>query len=233
MNEQERFKLLGTYRTPRFKYGAVVTCALRGPVKIVGLTAARIPWPKCRSGKRARAIILYGDLARAVRKESAKAIAYWFGVGTDTVWKWRKALGVAAVNEGTSELFSRLAPETVQGDKATSGLAKVQSSPERAAKIANTKRGKPRPASTIEAMRRANLGKKMSDEARAKMSEAAKRSGARPPAVSGPPWSAAEGALLGTMSDSDVAERIGRSVGAVRGRRYLVGVARNRPLALS
>jgi hypothetical protein len=67
MTEKDRFKLLfGPYRTPRFKYGDVVTCEIRGDVKIVGLTAARIPWPKCRSGKRSRAIILYGALAEGV-----------------------------------------------------------------------------------------------------------------------------------------------------------------------
>jgi hypothetical protein len=43
------------YRTPRFEYGEVVTCEMRGDVKMVGLTAARIPWPKCPTGKRCRA----------------------------------------------------------------------------------------------------------------------------------------------------------------------------------
>ena len=44
MHHGIRFKLhFGPYRTPRFKYGAVVQDALRGEVKIVGLTAGRIP----------------------------------------------------------------------------------------------------------------------------------------------------------------------------------------------
>jgi hypothetical protein len=35
----DRFKLLfGPYRTPRFRYGDVVFCEMRGEVKIVGLT---------------------------------------------------------------------------------------------------------------------------------------------------------------------------------------------------
>src|ERR1019366_1111959 len=87
--------LLGTYRTPRFKYGATVTCASRGQVQVVGLSNGRIAWPKCHAGQRARAIILYGQLAEAVRRESAAAVAHWFGVGMFTVWTWRKALGVA------------------------------------------------------------------------------------------------------------------------------------------
>jgi hypothetical protein len=51
MHEADRYKLLGTYKTPRFRYGTVVTCEIRGEVKIAGLTNARIPWPKCRSSK--------------------------------------------------------------------------------------------------------------------------------------------------------------------------------------
>jgi hypothetical protein len=38
-------KLLGKYKTPRFKLGAVVNCARRGDLRIVGLSAGPIPWP--------------------------------------------------------------------------------------------------------------------------------------------------------------------------------------------
>src|SRR5262249_43247992 len=69
-------KLLGTYRTPRFEYGDVVTCARRGDVRIVGLSEAPIPWPigQTLPRGRARALVLYGDLAGAVRRESAEAV---------------------------------------------------------------------------------------------------------------------------------------------------------------
>jgi hypothetical protein len=80
MHELDRVKLLGKYRTPRFRYGAVVTCAIRGKVKIVALTDGRIPWPKCQMPNGPLAIILYGALADAVRRESVEAIKYWFGV---------------------------------------------------------------------------------------------------------------------------------------------------------
>ena len=225
MHESDRVKLLGKYCTPRFKYGAVVACAIRGPVKIVGLTNARIPWPKCRSGKRARAIILYGALADAVRRESAQAVAYWFGVGMDSVWKWRKALGVERVNEGTSDLLSRWSPETVQSDEATRKRMPTLKSPDRAEKIAAAKRGKPRPPHVIEAMAKANRRQKLPMAQRRKMSEAHKRRGTRPPAVQGLPWKAEEDALLGTMKDADVGERIGRSESAVSDRRYTLNVA--------
>jgi len=51
------------FLTPRFRYAAIAICAIHGPVKFVGLNAGRIPWPKCRTGKRSRAIILDGRLA--------------------------------------------------------------------------------------------------------------------------------------------------------------------------
>lgn len=118
MDDINRFKLLGKYRTPRFKYGDIVTCAILGDVKIVGLTDARIPWPKCRSGKCARAFPLYGDLIEAVKRESGQAIMHWFGVGETTVGKWRQALGVERRTTGTSALHARWVAETVQSDKA-------------------------------------------------------------------------------------------------------------------
>jgi hypothetical protein len=226
MHEHDRFKLLfGPYRTPRFKYGDVVTCEMRGDVKIVGLTAARILWPKCRTGKRSRAIILYGALAEAVRRESAQAVEYWWGVGSDTVWKWRKALGVDRVTEGTTALLSRWAPETIQSAEANRRREPTLKSPERAAKIAAKLRGKPRPKHVIKALIKANKGRKLSGNHRRKMSEAHKRRGTIPPAMAGPHWTSEEDALLGTMKDRDVAARIGRSESAVSERRYVLGVA--------
>ena len=44
MHETQRFQLLGTYRTPRFKLGQMVTCAIRGDVVIVGISDAPIAW---------------------------------------------------------------------------------------------------------------------------------------------------------------------------------------------
>lgn len=43
---------------------------------------------------------------------------YWWGAHSDTVWRWRKALGVDRVTDGTSALLSRWAPETVQSAEA-------------------------------------------------------------------------------------------------------------------
>ena len=38
------------YRTPRIKYGSIVQDEVRGPVQIVGMTDAAIPWPIGRMG---------------------------------------------------------------------------------------------------------------------------------------------------------------------------------------
>jgi hypothetical protein len=224
MHEQEHVKLLRKYHTPRFKYGTTVNCTIRGPVKIVGLTDAPIPWPKCRSGKRSRAIILYGALAKAVKRESARAVAYWFGVGRFTVCMWRKALGVGRYTEGTSALLSRMAPKTCQSIEANRKRAPSLRSPERAAKIGAAKRGIPTPDHVKEAIARANRGRKSTQQTRLKMSEAHKRRGTIPPAMRGPRWTVEDHALLGTMKDKDVADRIGRPLGAVQARRYVFGI---------
>ena len=141
-----------------------------------------------------------------------------------TVWTWRKALGVGRKTEGTSALHSRWSPDTVQSEKANKEREPTLKSPERAAKIAAAKRGKPRPQYVIEARREATIGRKASKKARKKMSAAHKRRGTRPPAA-GVPWSDAEDALLGNMKDADVAAQTGRTLVAVSGRRYLLGVA--------
>src|SRR5262245_35251072 len=89
MTESDRFKLLrGPYKTPRFRYGQSVFCEHRGYVAIAGLRDLPIPWPTCRVGKRSRALILFADLARAVRRESAQAVALAWGVGLFSVWLW-------------------------------------------------------------------------------------------------------------------------------------------------
>jgi hypothetical protein len=39
-------------------------------------------------------LLVEEELARAVRSEAAAALRYWWGVGSDAVWSWRKVLGV-------------------------------------------------------------------------------------------------------------------------------------------
>jgi hypothetical protein len=218
MNDPDRFQLLGTYTTPRFRYGQVVFCQVRGEVVITGLHEAPIPWPLCRKGRERPALLVYEGLAKAVRRESAIAICHHWGVTPQTVSKWRKALGVGPNNHGTLRLRREYSREPAAVLALQKACAKAKD-PLRCAKIALAKRGKPQPRHVIEAMRKANLGRSPSAETRQKLSEAARRRGTRPPAPHRP-WEAWEEALLGVLPDEEVAQRTGRTVKAVYGRRW-------------
>jgi hypothetical protein len=217
MNDPDRFKLLDTYTTPRFRYGQVVLCQVRGEVFVTGLHEAPIPWPLCRKGRERPSLLVYKGLAKAVHRESAQAIAHWWGVSLVTVSKWRKALGVPQNNPGTLRLRREYAREPGVRDGLHKAQAKAQD-PGRCEKIAAAKRGRPRPRHVIEAMRQANLGRPLSTETRGKMSEAHRRRGTRPPKA-GRAWEPWEDALLGGVDDAEVARQTGRTVKAVSRRR--------------
>src|SRR3954471_2641361 len=104
MPTPDRLLLLhGPYRSPRVRRGDKLFCEIRGTVTVGGYTDAPIPWPRVRKGGNP-CLILCGDLVRAVRAESAQAVAHHWGVSPATVWKWRQALGVPERNEGTLRL---------------------------------------------------------------------------------------------------------------------------------
>lgn len=161
----------GPYVAPGLRYGRTAIDACSGEVITVGLSAGRIPWPLGRlNGNSNRALIVYGALARAVRRESASAVAYWWSVTGQTVSKWRNALGVVGPTDGEREMRAELGRRNWPkvGPKF---LAKAHD-PERARKIAAAKLGKPRSPETIEKMRRAATGRKHSAATRRKMSAA-------------------------------------------------------------
>ena len=170
---------------------------------VVGLSAGPIPWPVGKRG-RGKALVLYGDLARAVRRESGVAVAHAWGVTAQTVTKWRRALGVPRATEGTSGLHRAYAAEP-WAERARERLAA-------------SRRGKPRPAHVREAVRNARLGTHHTEESRRKISEAHRRRGTRPPKA-GRPWTPADDALLDRLTPAEVAERTGRTRGAVWHRR--------------
>jgi NUMOD3 motif len=218
MPRVNRHKLhFGPYRTPRFKYGAKVECQARGDVMIVRLTAGRIPWPVGKT-HRATSMVVYADLARAVRREAACAVMHWWGVGASTVWIWRRALGVPHSNEGDRKL-------RIAYNKSPSGRAAIEAmhgkarDPVRRAKIAAAKRGKPRPPHVMAALRKANIGRKLSAEHRRKIGAAHKRRGTMPPAASGPTWQPWEDELVRTLPPAEVVQRTGRTLQAVFVRR--------------
>ena len=204
--------------------GRSLRCVIHGKVTVRGLTDAPIIWPfTWLNPNRMPTVLLCGDLIRAVRRESSKAIMHHWGVSLNTVWKWRKALGVEEKNEGTQALHSRWAPESCQSGLANKRRMPTLHSPERAAKIATAKRGKPRPRHVIEALRRANLGRKLTAEHCQKLSEANKRRGAYPPAA-GRPFTSEEDVILGTATDREIGERLGRGLQTIHKRRQRLGV---------
>lgn len=158
--DSERFRLLGgPYRSPRCKVGGWLVCRLRGRVKVVALSDGPIPWPMtCQAHGGNKMLILCGDLVKAVQRESTKAVQHWFGVKSNTVWTWRKALGVRQNNAGTLQLRSKWWTEGGTGEASRPGREATFHSPERAAKIAAAKRGKPRPPHVAEMLRTLRLG---------------------------------------------------------------------------
>jgi hypothetical protein len=49
VNDADRYRLLGAYRTPRFRVGQRVRCLIRGDVEVAGVHDGPIPWPVCKT----------------------------------------------------------------------------------------------------------------------------------------------------------------------------------------
>ncbi len=216
MRNSERFKLrFGPYETPKFKYGAAVNDLDRGRVRIVGLSAAKIPWPIGKRGP-SKSPVLYAALAHAVRREAKQAVAYWFGVSLWRVQEWRKALAVPHVNEGKSRLKAAIVSDPKYDAIRAKAYAKARD-PERCEKIAASRRGKKRPPHVRFAMISAWEGKHHTAETRAQMSAAHKARGTAPPGTRR--WSTEEDNAVRTMSPADAAKATGRTLTAVMVRR--------------
>jgi hypothetical protein len=168
MTEKERSALLyGPYTTPAFRWYSVVRCEFRGDVTIVALTDARIPWPVGKT-TRAKSLVIYGDLAKALRVESNQAICYWWGVTAQTVSKWRKALGIGVLTEGTKAIWRKHFNEP-WGFKARKKACSKARDPERCRKISDAHKGKPKMPHVLEAMR--NGRKAIREESRVKIAD--------------------------------------------------------------
>jgi hypothetical protein len=221
MDDAERFRLLGAYRTPRFRYGHKVLCEVRGEVTICGITEAPIPWPIGKRGRGRHSLIVFKGLARAVRRESNQAVAYWWGVDPQTVSTWRRLLGVERATPGTSRLHSDYAGEPWADAMRRESVTKARD-PERRAKTAAARRGHPRPPHVIEAMAEARRGSHHSDEARRKISRTLRKRGVLVPGTI--LWTAGEDELVRTLPTQEAVRRTGRTLSAVKARRHPLGV---------
>lgn len=109
MKKHERVRLLfGPYRAPALRVRDRIFCLFRDcEVVVTSWTDGRIPWPRCQPlhTRGGSGILVDEELARAVRSESSAAIQFWWGAAEKTVWRWRRALGVALMDsEGTRRL---------------------------------------------------------------------------------------------------------------------------------
>jgi hypothetical protein len=118
--EDDRVRLLfGPYQPPALKVGDRATCLYRdAEVVIYDWSLGRIPWPLCyRAGTRAfgKGLLVNEDLARAIRRESAAAVQYWWGVCSKVVTLWRKALEVGRGDNPGTQRRIRAAVEAAAG----------------------------------------------------------------------------------------------------------------------
>jgi hypothetical protein len=221
-----RYRLLdGPYAAPACRVGRKLYCKWRRRwIAVDGLTDAPVVWPfSKRAGP--RSLILCGDLVRAVRCESASAVAAHWGVGRETVWRWRRVLGVGQFNRGTLQLNRDTVPERV--DLARLAEARAASrTPEARARMSATRKGRRPPAAFLAAGREAARRPK-SESFKAQLSERLRRewaSGARRPHPPGRPWRAEEIARLGRAPDAVVARELGRTPAAVQKARLRLGI---------
>ena len=221
MIDSERFKLLyGPYAAPQCSPGDKLACEYRGrEVTVKGMTDAPIQWPCTRRNNRASPIVC-GDLIRAVRTESEIAVAHHWGVGKPTVWKWRQALQVSRMTNGTRRLgieyaIEKLTPEVRA--KAKEAMHK----PEVRAKLSAVKKGRASHPNTIAACR--ELGRRpKSEEWKRGQSERSRKMWENPEAYGLPSrrrWMDDELALIGTDSDRAVANALGLPVKLVKQKR--------------
>lgn len=83
------------------RIGVVLDCEVRGEMVVTGFSDAPIRWIVGRPWRRGvvadgkPSLIVVGGLASAIRLESAKAVAWWFGATRRQVAAWRKSLGVS------------------------------------------------------------------------------------------------------------------------------------------
>jgi hypothetical protein len=90
--------LFAPYTPPALHKGDRATCLFReGEVVITAWSDAPLSWPRCRRIDHqggGSGLLVTDELVRAILSESSLALQHWFGVGADTVWRWRKAFGV-------------------------------------------------------------------------------------------------------------------------------------------
>jgi hypothetical protein len=230
MIDSERFKLLyGPYLPPKCRIGDKLLCEYRDrEVTVRGVTGGRIQWP-CARGPGPQGPIVCGSLIQAVRTESEIAVAYHWGVSTTTVKKWRRALEVAAVNNGTMSLYVAYGYERLATPENKAKTKEAAARPEVREKHRTSHVGRPAHPKTAAALLEAASRPKteawkrgLSARSR-KMWENAEEFGLRAQHA----WSDEDIALLGTKSDKSVGEILGLPQHVVVYKRKSLGIEAN------
>jgi hypothetical protein len=113
MNTDKTALLFGPYRPPPLQVGERHRCLLRrAEVVVYDWSLAPIPWPLCYHAEtraRGKGLLIEDELARAIRHESATAVAHWWGISRATLRNWRAVFGVGRMDtEGSRRLIHGL-----------------------------------------------------------------------------------------------------------------------------
>lgn len=132
--------LFGPYHPPACRVGDWLSDEVLGLVEVSGWTDGPICWPK-RKRPGLPTIIFTDELVRAIRSESARAVAGAWGFTPSTVSNWRRALDVERITQGTRQLL-RTNYDPEQGAAASAkGRATIAADPAIRGAIAEKKRG--------------------------------------------------------------------------------------------
>lgn len=222
MDDGERLKLLhGPYVPPRCRRGDTLRCEYRDrDVKVGGMTDTPIQWPRALKTGKASPIVC-GDLVRAIRTESEIAVAHHWGVCVVTVWAWRKALGVPQITEGTGRLYRDYKPEKLTEEASAAGRAAAMA-PDILEHQRRIRAGKPAHPATRAALLEASKRPK-SEAWKAKAREWLMAADRRLPSHLRT-WTSEEDSAIGTANDREIAQRLNRTIPAVRQRRAALGI---------
>lgn len=85
--------LLGRYSPPSVRVGQQVYCEYqRTRCRVSSWTDTPIPWPRVQPLRQhgGHGLLVTAALIQAIQTESAAAMMHHFGVGSTTVWNWRR-----------------------------------------------------------------------------------------------------------------------------------------------
>jgi hypothetical protein len=229
MDNSERYKLLyGPYVPPKCRVGDKLPCEYLGrDVTVRRMTDARMQWPATRGGPRP-AVIVCADLIRAIRVESAIAVAFHWGVSAATVGNWRRALEVPRITNGTRRLHIDYAPEKLTPEVRAKAKESMHS-PETRAKLSAGRVGRPLHPNMVAAQREA-VRRPKSDEWKQRLSQRMREMWQHPEEHGLPArhvWTDEENALIGTQSDAAIANLLNVTEAVVYNQRRRLGIARD------